>query len=204
VISSLVETVVELLDTPIHIPVLSDILNEFGVPDFSFLDIACWIASVPANLLYKAVHGVTPFPDDAHTTFLIDTKDYATLLAAFQNPGPQPLHTAIASAAAASEASGREPMVRMAPPVTPSGPTLEIPPIPDAASRPVFITLQLVSGFCCLISAVVSGFEAAMEADWPLRRRCWALWGVSQTALLACLCLTTRSETWTSRTSASR
>jgi hypothetical protein len=168
VISSLVETAIELLDTPIHIPVLSDILNELGVPDFSFLDIACWIASVPANLLYKAVCGVTPFPDDAHTTFLINTKDYATLLAAFQGPAPQPLHAAIA---AVSGASGGPPIVAMAAPPTPtpSGPIATDPGIhvdisfSDATARAVFISLQCVSAFCCLISAIVSGLEAAEE-----------------------------------------
>lgn len=164
VISYLVETAVELLDTPIHIPVLSDILNEFGIPNFSFLDAACWIASVPANLLYKAIHGVTPFPDDAHTKFLIDTKDYATLLAAFQGPGPQPLQAAIASADAASDASARSPMLRMAAPSTPSGPTPSGAMIPDSAVRAVFITGQCVSGFCSLMSAIVSGFEAAEES----------------------------------------
>jgi hypothetical protein len=40
--------------------------------------------------------------------------------------------------------------------------------MPDAAKRPVFITGQLVSGFCCLISAVVSGLEAASPGDNPL------------------------------------
>jgi hypothetical protein len=170
VFSWLVETAIELLDTPIHIPVLSDILNEFGIPDFSFLDIACWIASVPANLLYKAIHGVTPFPDDAHTTFLINTKDYATLLAAFQGPAPQPLHAAISSAAVASDAARRAPMMMMAA-STPSGPTPTDPgihvsvdiSIPEPTARAVFITGQCVSGFLCLILAVVSGLEAAED-----------------------------------------
>jgi hypothetical protein len=57
-----------------------------------------------------------------------------------------------------------------APPTpTPSGPTPTDPGIhldisfSDATARAVFITGQCVSGFCCLISAIVSGLEAAEE-----------------------------------------
>jgi hypothetical protein len=54
-------------------------------------------------------------------------------------------------------------MVLMAPPPTPSGPTPTGAIIPDSAVRAVFITGQCVSGFCCLMSAIVSGLEAAEE-----------------------------------------
>lgn len=80
--------VIEFLDTPIHFPVLSDILNAIGVPDFSMLDLVCWVAAVPVTIIYKigtAISGNAraPFPDDAETTFLSETTDFPTIVAAF-------------------------------------------------------------------------------------------------------------------------
>ena len=56
------ETVFNLLTEPIHIPVLSDILEEcFGLPSFSLLDIICYIGAVPATIVYKIMTGKAPF-----------------------------------------------------------------------------------------------------------------------------------------------
>jgi hypothetical protein len=83
VISDVAKMVVTVLDTPIHIPVVSDVLNFFGVPDFSILDIICWIGAIPATLLCKISTGRTPFPDDEQTAALIAVPDYPSLLAMF-------------------------------------------------------------------------------------------------------------------------
>jgi hypothetical protein len=189
VVHSLVDGAITLLDTPIYIPVLSDILKEFGVPEFSFLDIACWIAAVPANLLFKAVHGATPFPDDEFTRFLITTTDFTTLSAAFQQPGPQPLHAAISSAAVASDASRRAPMLMMPPmppPATPSGPdeTVLTVKIPLAPGTLLAIGL-MAGGFSSLLPfPVYIGEAAAPSADNPFAKPS-AVFGILAGALPA-------------------
>jgi hypothetical protein len=153
VVHSLVDAAITLLDTPIYIPVLSDILKEFGVPEFSFLDIVCWIAAVPANLLYKAVRGATPFPDDEFTRFLITTTDYATLCAAFQP--------------SASSAT-RRPMMMASAAASPVASGLTLPPLPAAARGATLGIGLLVGGLCSLIPFFVYAAEAAApSADNP-------------------------------------
>ncbi|MFI8997368.1 hypothetical protein [Streptomyces sp. NPDC053542] len=72
------------LDTPVHVPVVSDILGAFGVDQVSCLDLACWVSAVPVTVAYALGQGEEPFPDNADTDFLIDVSDYDTLLNAFQ------------------------------------------------------------------------------------------------------------------------
>ncbi|SFW81946.1 hypothetical protein [Chitinophaga sancti] len=64
------------LDTKIHIPVVSDILNAIGVEDMSMLDLICWIGAVPATIMYKVLTGSAPFTD-SHIT--IDLKNAVSL-----------------------------------------------------------------------------------------------------------------------------
>ena len=52
----------EVLEATIHIPVVSDVLNFFGVKDFSLLDVLCFVAAIPATLFYKVAFGSAPFP----------------------------------------------------------------------------------------------------------------------------------------------
>jgi hypothetical protein len=167
VIASLVDAAITMLDTPIHIPVLSDILKEFGVPEFSFLDIACWIAAIPTNLLYKAIRGATPFPDDKFTSFLINAPDYATLSAAFQMSAPPP--------------PPPRPMMARAPvpppeimrPGGPVGAPSGGGPIamsPDVRRAILAVALGSAA-FCTLVSAIVDAAESAQSsADNPLAK----------------------------------
>ncbi|MFH8249075.1 hypothetical protein ACH3VR_01745 [Microbacterium sp. B2969] len=89
VIHIMAKAALDLIDYPIHIPVVSDILNAFGIPDFSFLDILCWIVAVPVTIVYKIAMTVagrgetSPFPDSPETTFLITVSDFALLERAF-------------------------------------------------------------------------------------------------------------------------
>jgi hypothetical protein len=164
VVSYLVDAAIDLLDTPIHIPVLSDILKEFEIPEFSLLDIACWIAAVPTNLLYKVIHGATPFPDDEYTRFLITTTDYATLSAAFQASTPRPLH--------AGPPPARRPMMAREtarPPMAGSVASGGVIAMPPDVRRAVLAVCLAAAGACSIVSAVVSGYEAAApSADNPL------------------------------------
>jgi hypothetical protein len=82
VLASVSSTVIEILDTDIYIPVLSDILESFGVPSTSFLDLFCWVAAVPVTISYKLAEGTAPFADDSTTDFLT-TASWAELEEAF-------------------------------------------------------------------------------------------------------------------------
>lgn len=166
VIASLVDTAINMLDTPIHIPVLSDILKEFGVPEFSFLDIACWIAAIPTNLLYKTIHGATPFPDDKFTSFLISAPDYATLSAAFQtSPPPPPRPRPMMARAPAPPRDNMEPAGPVGPP---SGGPIAMPP---DVRRAILAVALGSAAFCTLVSAIADVAESAQpSSDNPLAK----------------------------------
>lgn len=89
VIDTVADLLLSMLDTPLHIPVVSDVLNFFGVPDFSILDLVCWVGAIPATLLYKLAKGSAPFPDNQETAALIAAPDYPSLLALFGVAPPQ-------------------------------------------------------------------------------------------------------------------
>jgi hypothetical protein len=66
-ILGIIVEVMKFLDTPIYIPVVSDILKEFGIPEFSLLDLFCWVGAFAANAVYIAAVGSEPFPLPAST-----------------------------------------------------------------------------------------------------------------------------------------
>ncbi|GAA2104534.1 hypothetical protein GCM10009841_22640 [Microlunatus panaciterrae] len=140
---------VALLDTPIHIPVISDILSDLGIAEFSFLEVACWIAAIPVTLIYKAAEGAAPFPDDPDTTFLINAADFPTLLQAFSKPSAAAHNLEVAAAAPnglARDAGASGPLSLSA-----------------GTAQAVHVSGHAVSGFCSLVSAILSSFEAAEE-----------------------------------------
>ena len=76
---------VKVLDTPIWIPVLSNILEDFGVKiSFSILDVIIMIGAVPATLVYKGIKNSAPFSsDDGFSDQILAAKDMYSLQAAF-------------------------------------------------------------------------------------------------------------------------
>lgn len=152
VLYDIAKAAVDALATPIHIPVVSDILSDIGVPEFSFLDVVCWIAAVPITILYKATTGRAPFPDDPETAFLIGAPDYDTLVAAFAPPAAPQMQ---AAAGLVSAARGRP---------TIAGGAVGPLAISPGTAQAVHVTGHCVSGFCSLVSAVLDGFEAAEES----------------------------------------
>lgn len=165
IVENAAQTVMAVLDTPIHIPVVSDILKEIGVPSFSLLDIACWIVAVPVTIGYKIVVGSAPFPDNAETRRLIDAPKYAAPRTAFT--APRGIHAAgnpglpmIASVAAAA---AQPPLVKGArqPDTVAVGP-LELSLSPGMA-RAVHEVGHGAAGLMYLLSAVLASCEAAEE-----------------------------------------
>ncbi|KAI1313281.1 hypothetical protein F5Y03DRAFT_406560 [Xylaria venustula] len=70
---------VTLLDTKIHVPVVSDILNAIGVTDISFLDLFTWIGAVSFTIPYKLVRGKAPFSDNSEVRALISAANWSDL-----------------------------------------------------------------------------------------------------------------------------
>lgn len=68
----------ELLRTPLHIPVVSDILEFFGVGSVSILDILGWVVAIPVTLGYKVCFSKAPF-DRELADILLNIKEYSTL-----------------------------------------------------------------------------------------------------------------------------
>lgn len=68
-------TIVGVLDTQIHIPIISDILNAIGVPDISFFNLFTCIGATGITIMFKVARGVASFPDNAITRALIDAQD---------------------------------------------------------------------------------------------------------------------------------
>ena len=83
----LARAAVKALDTPIWIPVVSDILAEFNVKiEFSFLDVICMIGAIPATLVYKGIFNRAPFsPSDGFSDKILNSKDVYALEAAFKS-----------------------------------------------------------------------------------------------------------------------
>lgn len=137
--------IVEYLDTPIHFPVLSDILNALGIPDFSMLDVICWVSAVPVTILYKigtaiAGNARAPFPDNAETTFLSETTDFTVIADAFGRPQSPESSLDLASAT-----------------VTAGDPPIAMSP---QAAKAVFVCLHLSAGVCGWVSASADFYEA--------------------------------------------
>ncbi|KAK1721199.1 uncharacterized protein BDZ83DRAFT_584110 [Colletotrichum acutatum] len=53
-----------LLDVKIHIPVISDLLNDIGIPDISYLDLICWIPAMSFTVICKLATQKAPFTAD--------------------------------------------------------------------------------------------------------------------------------------------
>ncbi|KUJ09027.1 uncharacterized protein LY89DRAFT_711310 [Mollisia scopiformis] len=86
VLYQLASTAIAVLDTKIHIPIISDILNAIGVPDISFLDVFTWIGAAGITIVFKIARGKAPFADDAPTRALIQATDWNSFSAVFKQP----------------------------------------------------------------------------------------------------------------------
>ncbi len=64
---------------PIYIPVVSDILHEFGVDDFSLLDVLSWLAAIPYTIAYKVITGYEPY-DTKSAEDILQTEKFKDLL----------------------------------------------------------------------------------------------------------------------------
>ncbi|KAF7561512.1 hypothetical protein G7046_g2635 [Stylonectria norvegica] len=150
VVITLSDSAIETLDTKLHIPIISDILNLLGVPDISFLDLFTWIAAVGYTVIYKIAEGEAPFADNDHVTAIIQASTWDELSALFKQGGGAP-NAAPPSDGYASLASSRS--------AAPLGIT-----IPEGLQKIIYITGHATAGFCLFTGDFVSTFEAEAES----------------------------------------
>lgn len=133
---------VKALEAPIHIPVISDILEDIGIPEFSIVDIVTLIAAVPVTIGYKIANNETPFPKSEHTNYLIQVKDFKTL----QNDlnGGSTNQTLFTNTMALSEKSS-------------SG------LVPERYKEALYVMGHTGGAFLIFVSTIVTGFEAMEE-----------------------------------------
>ncbi|KAL7902999.1 hypothetical protein HDV63DRAFT_412128 [Trichoderma sp. SZMC 28014] len=85
-IVSLADTILTLLDTQIHIHIISDILNAIGIPDISFLDLICWVAAVPYTIIYKIADNAALFPNNSYISALISATNWSDVQNSLTSP----------------------------------------------------------------------------------------------------------------------
>ena len=79
IIRILADKVLDGLDEPIKIPVISALYRKIAGEELSILDLVCLIAAAPATIIYKAITNQTPFPDNQSTQALIEAPDYSSI-----------------------------------------------------------------------------------------------------------------------------
>ncbi len=145
----LLSGMMDLLETPIYVPVISDILEYFGVPTISWLDLICYVAAVPATIAYKVAQGAAPFKDDEMTRTLIAAKTSADLTSAVSFASTEMALSPRASDANESTAGGLQKILQDF--------------LSDDAKRAIFTVGHIASGFCTAMLCFFDPFEAWAE-----------------------------------------
>ncbi len=135
------EDVMKILESEIYIPVVSDILDYFGVPTVTYLDLFCWIAAVPVTIVYKAEKKAAPFPDNATTKHLIDATSFSEITGA--------------SSVDQDEVNGTAATVLKS----------SIFTIPESVKNTIFGIGHLSAGFLTIIHAAVADQEAEIPPE---------------------------------------
>ncbi|KAF7128407.1 hypothetical protein CNMCM5793_003137 [Aspergillus hiratsukae] len=84
----LIETVLDYLDAPLNIPVISPLYKKFVGDDLSFLDLVCLIGAIPTTIIYKLITKTAPFPDNDQTQALINAGDMTTIINIITSDSP--------------------------------------------------------------------------------------------------------------------
>ncbi|KAF9061100.1 hypothetical protein BDP27DRAFT_1489961 [Rhodocollybia butyracea] len=84
---------VDMLDAPLEIPILSSLYKSISGDTLTFLDLFCLIGAIPATILFKLEAGNAPYPDNSATTALINATDFSTLSSLIMSGQPVPAMT---------------------------------------------------------------------------------------------------------------
>ncbi|MCJ1243952.1 hypothetical protein MMC30_001149 [Trapelia coarctata] len=107
VIKIIATGLLDLLDAPLHIPILSSIYKQISGDDLTILDLICLIGAIPTTIIFKLTGGSTPYPDNPHTKAIISAPDFATLSKVLTNPNPLPSTQKLAFAKVQAAAGGQ-------------------------------------------------------------------------------------------------
>ena len=87
IVQILVEGVIDFLDAPLDVPIISQIYATATEGDsLTILDALCLVVAIPTTILYKLAEGKAPYPDEKFTNDLIEAPDFAALRALFATP----------------------------------------------------------------------------------------------------------------------
>jgi len=156
-IYDMAELALAAFETKIHIPVISDILSDFGIPEFSFLDVICWAGAIPVTLAYKIAEGRAPFADDDETKCLTGATSFTAL--AKQFPGSP-------SASFSSVLAAPKPMLAREETnfaVADSNNASTLVALSESTAETVFVICHGMAGVSGLFSAFFDAVEAAEE-----------------------------------------
>ena len=163
IVIQMVSSALEILDTPIYIPVVSDILEYFGVPKLSMLDLICYMGAVPVTVVYKIAKNSAPFPEDEFTNFLINATSFEEVKKTFNPPKivltthPQNLR---AESTAISLSVNPDQIFYADTNVLKEIRGINVSISPEN-SNVIFITGNMFAGFFSLMSIFIAPFEAA-------------------------------------------
>ncbi|KAH8429184.1 uncharacterized protein LDX57_006853 [Aspergillus melleus] len=141
VLQSVAESATGLLDTKMHIPIISDILNAIGVPDISFLDLFTWIAAVGYTVVYKIANNEAPFPDTSEVGAIISASSWDDLTALFQPKSVKKVNSIVGRTA-----------------------TSALITLPQAVQSALFIASHATAGFMLFVGDIVGSLEAEIIA----------------------------------------
>lgn len=137
VLQRVAESAIGLLDTKMHIPIISDILNAIGVPDIGFLDLFTWIAAVGYTVVYKIARNEAPFPDTSEVNAIVSASTWDDLSALFHPKSAKKVNSIV----------GR-------------GPEFALITLPEAVQSALFIASHATAGFMLFIGDIVGSLEA--------------------------------------------
>ncbi len=159
-IYDMAELALAAFETKIHIPVISDILSDFGIPEFSFLDIICWAGAIPLTLAYKIAEGKAPFADDDQTRSLTGATSFTALASQF----PRLPSVSLSSASAAPEPILAAVETNFAVADANSSNNSALIPISESTADAVFVICHGMAGVSGLFSAFFDAVEASEES----------------------------------------
>ncbi|KAK7937824.1 uncharacterized protein PG986_014692 [Apiospora aurea] len=148
-LSALGNKVMEIMDTEIHIPVISDILDMIGIPTISYLDLFLWIGAVSYDVVYKIVYGASPFPDNNDVKAIISAESWESLTellgkTTFAEPSFFD-RAGATNGTKSNKAGGRGASPRS---------------LPQALRQGIHIAGHATAGFCLFMGDFLVGFEA--------------------------------------------
>jgi hypothetical protein len=86
VLSQMLSNVTDILDATIHIPILTWFYKKMTTTqenpngdDLTPLDLFCLVSAIPSTVIFKAVKGVAPYPENAQTTAILAATDMPSL-----------------------------------------------------------------------------------------------------------------------------